>query len=120
MSKVSKTLETHCARTHGSRSGTVAAMAFFLRCFGNHSFGRNQQTADGSCILQSGTNHFGRVNNAGFNHVGIFAVLSIETIIGIFAFQQLAGNNRTVQTCIFNNLTDRRLRGFTNNVNTDF
>lgn len=95
-------------------------MAFFLRRFGNHSLGRNQQTADRSGILQSRTDNLGRVDDTGLDHIGIFAGLSIITIVGIGAFQQFAGNNRTVNACILDNLTDWSLRCLADNLDTDF
>lgn len=95
-------------------------MALFLRRFGNHGLGRNQQTADRSGILQSRADNLGRVDDAGLDHIGIFAGLSIITIVGIGAFQQFAGNNRTVNARILDNLTDRSLRCLADNFDTDF
>ena len=65
-------LEAHSARA-ARHSAVPAAAAFFgFRKFRNHSFRRNQQAGNRSRILQRRSDHFGRVNDTGFNHIGIF------------------------------------------------
>lgn len=120
-SPVASFLEAHAAR-HAAGTGSraaAAAMAFFLRSLGNHRFGGNQQTRNRSRVLQSRTDNFRRINDTGLDHIGIFAALSIVTEVGIRAFHQFAGHNRTVNAGVFGNLTDRSLNGLADNVYAD-
>ena len=97
-----------------------AAAAFFgFGKFRNHSFRRNQQAGNRSRILQRRSDHFGRVNDTGFNHIGIFVGRRIITVVIIRTLQQLSGNNSPVNTGIFGNLTDRSLQSAANDIHAD-
>ena len=81
-------LEAHSARA-ARHSAVPAATAFFgFGKFRNHSFRRNQQAGNRSRILQRRSDHFGRVNDTGFNHIGIFVGRRIITVVIIRTFQQ--------------------------------
>ena len=53
--------------------GGIGGRLFLLRNFGDQAFGRQQQTGDGSRVLQRGAGDLLRVHHAGFDEVFVFA-----------------------------------------------
>src|SRR6185437_16753503 len=52
---------------HSAHAATAArhCRRRILRQFGDHGFGGYQQASDRACILQRGSHHFGRIDDAG-------------------------------------------------------
>ena len=114
-------LEAHATHTaHAAHIRGCWHWIFWLWLFSNHSFGCDQQSSNRRCILQSRTYDFGRIDNTGFNHVGIFVVLGIITHVYIAAFHKLANNDRSFGTSVFRDIAGRSLQRATNDVDTNF
>src|SRR5690625_6439110 len=80
-------LEAHTAHATHVRCTGVAACACGFRLISNDCLGGQEQTSDGSRVLQSGTGDLDRIGNAGSQKVlvcngsGVQAVTSYETAI---------------------------------------
>merc|ERR1711991_752489 len=68
-------------------------------------FGGDQQARDRCCVFQRGTGDFRRIDHAECEHVAIFFGLRVETEGRVAAFADFAGNNSTVNTSVFCDLT---------------
>ena len=90
----------------------------FLRQFSNHGFGGDQQTSDGSCVLQSSTDNLGRVDDASFDHVDELFGLSVEAEGRIVVFLDLANNDGAFDTSVFSDLTDRSFQSAQDDLDT--
>ena len=108
---------THSAHVrHGRHAATGASR---LRLVGDHGFCGDQQTRNRSCVLQRGAHDLRRVDDAGFDQIGVNAILCIEPEIGVLLLKQLASDNGAVEASIFGDLTDRSLESLADDVNAD-
>ncbi len=81
--------------------------------------GGDQQAGDRGRILQSATHDLRGVDDAGLHQVLEFRRLGVVTPVGALAFQQLAGNDGTIDAGILGDLTDRRLQRAADDLDTD-
>ena len=114
-------LHPHATHTaHATHIGhTAATGALGLRLLGHHRLGGDQQAGHGSGVPQSRQDDLGRVDNAGLYHVGVDARLRVVTPGEVLLLEQLADNYGTVFAGVLDDLTDRRLEGATDDVDTD-
>src|SRR5690606_27674134 len=84
---------------------------------GNHSFGGDHQTGNGSSSLQRGASYLGGVENTHGDHIAVFASASVVTEIA-GSLLDLVDHHRTFFTGVFNDLTQRRFTGAAGNGNT--
>src|SRR5690606_6054401 len=74
---------------------------------------------DGSRILQRGTHDLRRVDDTGFDHVDIFALLRVEAEFRIVLLEQLADDDGAFDPGVLNDLAHRRLDRAADDVDTD-
>ena len=85
----------------------------------SHSrLGGNEQTCNRSGILQRRADHLGRIDHASRDEVFVNLGLGVEAKILIIAVDQLARNDCTIMAGILSDLTQRRLKGLANDVDT--
>src|SRR6476620_9028078 len=101
--KVHAAHATHAAAT---RRHTGAALVF-LRHFGDHGFGGNQQRRNRGCVLNRYANHLGRVDDALGDQIAVFAGLRVEAVGILVLFEDLAEDDGTVFTCVDRDLAGR-------------
>src|SRR6185312_8573354 len=92
---------THAAATAGHRRSRL------LRQFGDHGFGGHEKACDRRSVLQRGTNHLGRVDDALVDHVDIFLGLGVEAEGLRLVLEDLADDDRAFQTGVFRDLAHR-------------
>src|SRR6185295_11047511 len=102
-SKVHASHTTHAATT---RRHTGAALVF-LRYFGHHGFGGDQESRNRGCILDRHANDLGRVDNARRDQVDIFAGLRVEAVVVLILLEDLADDNGTVLARVDRDLAGR-------------
>jgi hypothetical protein len=102
---------------HGA---SAAGRILVLRQVGDESLGGDKQARDRRSTLQRSAHDFRRVDDTGFDHVAVVELLRVETKVFVFAFEQLACDNRTVETGVFDDLAQRSLQRAANDVDTGF
>src|SRR5690625_4213984 len=113
-------LEAHTAHATHVRCTGVAACACGLRLISNDCLGGQEQTSDGSRVLQRGTGDLDRIGNAGSQQVfvctgrGVQAVTSFETadVLDNDAAFETGVNRDLLQRCLDGNLDDVGTSGF--------
>jgi hypothetical protein len=68
----------------------------FLRYFGHHGFGGDQESRDRGRVLDRYANDFGRVDNTRRDQVDIFAGLRVEAVVVLILLEDLADDNGTM------------------------
>src|SRR5436190_19937122 len=86
--------------THAATARRHAAACVLLWHFGHHSFGGDQESRDGSRVLDRYTHDLGRVDDALRDQVDVFAGLGVEAIGILILFEDLADDHRTVFACV--------------------
>jgi hypothetical protein len=97
---------THVAAAHAAH----AAGRFILRRLGDHALGRQHQGCDGSCVLQRGAGHLGRVQDTHFDHVAIGVVGGVEAVVAL-AGQHRVDHHRGFAAGVVHDLAQGRLDG---------
>src|SRR5471032_1934955 len=96
-------LVVHAA--HATHAAAVAATGrrglFLLGQLGHDAFGREEQAADGSRVLQRGAGHLGRINDASLDEVDIFAGRNVVTFVTL-AVLDFVDDDGAFATGIFN------------------
>src|SRR6476620_8818035 len=102
-------LVVHAAHTpHTAATGRhTGAALVFLRYFGHHGFGGDQESRNRGCILDRYANDLGRVDNARRDQVDIFAGLRVEAVVVLILLEDLADDDRAVFTCVDSDLAGR-------------
>src|SRR5438552_9630538 len=101
-------LEVHT--THAAHAATArrhAAGCVLLRHFGHHGFGGDQESRDGSCVLDRHTHDLGRVDDALGDEVAVFAGLGVEAVSVLVLLQDLADDDGAVFTSVDRDLARR-------------
>src|SRR6478672_11148802 len=90
-------LVVHAAHaTHTAATGRhTGAALVFLRYFGHHGFGGDQESRNRGCILDRHANDLGRVDNARRDQVDIFAGLRVEAVVVLILLEDLADDDDT-------------------------
>src|SRR5574343_1482343 len=88
-----------------------------FRQFGNHALGRQHQAGHGGGILQGGAGNLGRVQNAHFNHVAVFAGSSVVTVVTLAANNLVDHHGRLVAS-IGDDLAQRGFHGLQDQLDT--
>jgi hypothetical protein len=78
--------------------------------FGDHRLGRDQQARHRSGVLLRQPHDLGRVDDAGFHHVDIFAALRVKATVEIVRVEQLADDDRSFSAGVFGDLPNRLLQ----------
>src|SRR6476619_1486254 len=101
-------LVVHAAdATHTAATGRhTSAALVFLRYFGHHGFGGDQESRNRGCILDRHANDLGRVDNTRRDQVDIFAGLRVEAVGVLILLEDLADDDGAVLACV-----DRDLAG---------
>src|SRR6478672_451493 len=91
-------LVVHAAHaTHTAATGRhTGAALVFLRYFGHHGFGGDQESRNRGCILDRHADDLGRVDNTRRDQVDIFAGLRVEAVVVLILLEDLADDNGTV------------------------
>src|SRR5476649_1466182 len=89
-----------------------------LRQLGHDAFGREEQATDGGRILQGRAGHLGRIDNAGLDHVRVFASRNVVTFVTLAAFD-FVDNDGTFTAGVFDERAQRLLDGTTDDVDAD-
>src|SRR6478672_8177622 len=102
-------LVVHAAHTtHTAATGRhTGATLVFLRYFGHHGFGGDQESRNRGCILDCHANDLGRVDNARRDQVDIFAGLRVEAVVVLILLEDLADDNGTVLARVDHDLASR-------------
>ena len=105
-----RTVQSRASEFHAAHPAAGTARhrwALFLRQFGNHRLGGNQQTRDGGRTLQRGPHDFGRIDDAFRDQVAIFAGLRVIAVgVGVL-FQDLSNDDRAILAGVDHNLARR-------------
>src|SRR6476661_1558025 len=96
----------HTTHTAATGRHTGAALVF-LRYFGHHGFGGDQESRNRSCILDRHANDLGRVDNARRDQVDIFASLRVEAVVVLILLEDLADDDGTVLARVDRDLAGR-------------
>src|SRR5262245_2449967 len=99
-------LEVHAA--HAAARGHAGSGRGLLRHFGDHGFGGDQESRNGSCVLDRDADHLGRVDDALGDEVAVFAGLRVEAVRILLLLQDLADDDRAVLTGVDRDLAGRR------------
>src|SRR6516162_2669901 len=91
---------------------------FLLRLVCNHRLGGDQQTRNGSGVLQSGAHHFGRIDNTCLDEIFIFLGRGVEAERA-FAVLDLIENYGAVCAGIGSNPPQRFFKAFLNDADTN-
>src|SRR4029077_15087503 len=78
-----------------------------------------QQPGDRRGVLQSVPHDLGRVDDAGLDQVGELALLRVVAVVGVFALEQLADDDRAVRTGILGDLPGRPLDRLADDLDAD-
>src|SRR6516162_10142176 len=70
-------------------AGWHSGRSLLLGLFGDHRFSRDQQPRHRSGVLHGQPHHLGRIDDAGPDHVYIFASLRIEGVVEIVRVERL-------------------------------
>src|SRR6185369_13615354 len=108
--RLSLDLEVHVAHAAAHATAARHLRRLLLRTLRDHGFGGDQQRGDRGRILQGGTHDLGRVDDAGLDQVGVFALLGVEAEVGVLRFHHLADDDRAVGAGVFGDLADRGLQ----------
>src|SRR6478735_1960268 len=102
-------LVVHAAyATHTAATGRhTGAALVFLRYFGHHGFGGDQESRNRGCILDRHANDLGRVDNTRRDQVDIFAGLRVEAVVVLILLEDLADDNGTVLARVDRDLAGR-------------
>src|SRR6201997_5836097 len=95
---------THAAHATATRRHAGAAR-ILLRYFGHHGFSGDQESGNRGGVLDSHTNHLGRVYDALGDEVTVLAGLRVEAVGILILLQNLANNHRAIFTCVDRDLT---------------
>src|SRR5262249_10526691 len=106
-SNLGERLEVHVAHTTTMRH--CWRRGFWLRLLGHHCLGGDEEAGNGGGILQRRTHDLGRVNDALFDQVAIFAGLGVEAETVVAFVEDLASHYRAVLTGILGDLPRRCL-----------
>src|SRR5271169_106881 len=87
-------------------------MHVFLRLFGDHRFGRDEQPRDRSCALQRGTNDFGWIDDPLAQQIAEFASLGVEAVGEAVLVQDFADHDGAVLTRVRHYLPRRPAQCF--------
>src|SRR6478672_5481262 len=95
-------LVVHAAHTtHTAATGRhTGATLVFLRYFGHHGFGGDQESRNRGCILDRHANDLGRVDDALGDQVAVFAGLRVEAVGILVLFEDLADDDRAIFACV--------------------
>src|SRR5262245_52504414 len=99
-------LEVHAA--HAAARGHAGSGRGLLRHFGDHGFGRDQQSRDRGRVLDRDADHLGRVDDALGDEVAVFAVLRVEAVRILVLLEHLADDDGAVFTGVDRDLAGRR------------
>jgi hypothetical protein len=80
--------------------------------------GCEHEPRDGSCVLKSGTHDFGRIDDPGRDKILKLTIPRIEAPERVSLFDQLADDNRSLNSGILRDLTRRRFDGTPDNLNS--
>src|SRR5690606_15015360 len=83
-------LEVHATHAAHAAAWHCRHAAILLWKLGDHCFGRDEQTGNGSRILERGANNLHRVNDTERNHVAIFVGLGVVAEVIVAVFEDLA------------------------------
>src|SRR6476620_7076469 len=102
-------LVVHAAHTpHTAATGRhTGAALVFLRYFGHHGFGGDQESRNRGCILDRHANDFGRVDDALGDQVDVFAGLRVEAVGILIFLEDLADDDRAIFTRVDRDLSGR-------------
>src|SRR5262247_3303920 len=90
-------LVVHAAHTtHAATGRHTGAALIFLRYFGHHGFGGDQESRNRRCILDRHANDLGWIDNTRRDEVDIFAGLRVKAVVVLILLEDLADNNGTV------------------------
>src|SRR5580700_45321 len=109
-------LEVHTAAATWHRRHRV----LLLRQFGDHRLGGDEQARDRRRALQGLTHDLGRVDDALFHHVDVFAALGVEAERVVVVLEDLADDDGAVFTGIGGDLPGRSLQRLAYDVDAGF
>lgn len=90
---------------------------FFFRQFTDDSFGGEDQSCDGSCILQCASGDLRRIDDAGFQHIFVLVFCCIVAD-AVACFFDLFSYDSTFEAGIVSDLTNRSFDSMTDEVHT--
>src|SRR3954452_13076868 len=99
--------EIHAAHAAARRHAGAGA-GVLLRQFGDHGFGGDQESRDGSRVLDRRANHLGRVDDALGDQVAVFAALRVEPVVVLVLLEDLADDDGAVLASVDRDLAGRR------------
>src|ERR1700722_11126418 len=96
---------THAA-AHSAAVVVAGVVVLGLGLFDDDAIGGEQQNGDFAGVLQGSPLDLGRRENAGLDHVHVFAGEGVETL-AVFAFQDSADDDAAAGAGIVGDLTER-------------
>src|SRR5579859_643719 len=100
-------LEIHTTHASTRRHAASAGTRVFLRHFGHHGFGGDQQRGNGGRVLDGYANNLGRIDDALGDQVDVFAGLGVKAVGVLVLLQDFADDHRAVFTGIDRDLAGR-------------
>src|SRR6201996_250258 len=105
--RVSGGSEIHAAHAAARRHAACAGALVLLGQLGDHGFRGDQQRSHRGSVLDRGTDHLGRVDDALGDHVDVFAGLAVEAVGVLVLLQDLADDDGAVLACVDRDLAGR-------------
>src|SRR5687767_115018 len=108
----------HAAAHSTTHARRHSAALFLFRHFGDDGFGREQETGDRSGVLQRAPRHLGRIDDAGFHQVFVFARGHVVAFVA-FALLHFLDDERAFLARVVRELAERLFDRAANDRHTD-
>ena len=105
---------------HLIHSGICNRFSSGIFNIGDKTFGSQYHCSNAGCILQSTARNLGRVNNARLQHITVFFLKCIKTIVNIIILADVIKNNRALQPAVCSDLANRLFQSLQNDLYTGF